>query len=93
MTERKVRRVSLIVLDSVGIGELPDAADYGDKGSNTLANVAKAVQGLNLPKLAKLGLVHIHPLRGAEPMTHPFCLIRQSVQKIHWARIESPVNW
>ncbi|ABO49635.1 phosphopentomutase [Desulforamulus reducens MI-1] len=71
MTERKVRRVSLIVLDSVGIGELPDAADYGDKGSNTLANVAKAVQGLNLPNLAKLGLGHIHPLQGVEPMTNP----------------------
>ena len=47
----------LIVMDSVGIGELPDAADYGDAGSNTLAHIAAAVGGLNLPNLAQLGLL------------------------------------
>lgn len=64
---RKVNRVTLIVLDSVGIGELPDAQDYGDQGSNTLANVAKAVQGLQLPNLARLGLGNIHPIEGVPP--------------------------
>jgi phosphopentomutase len=49
-------RVILIVMDSVGVGELPDAADYGDAGSNTLAHIAEAVGGLDLPNLAQLGL-------------------------------------
>ena len=50
------KRVVLIVLDSVGIGELPDAGDYNDQGSNTLGNLAKAVGGLALPNLERLGL-------------------------------------
>jgi phosphopentomutase len=53
------RRVILIVLDSVGIGELPDAKDYKDEGSNTLGNISKAVGGLRLPNLEKAGLGHI----------------------------------
>jgi phosphopentomutase len=50
------RKALLLVLDGVGIGELPDAADYGDEGSNTLVNMAKAVGGLNLPNLQRMGL-------------------------------------
>jgi phosphopentomutase len=56
-------RVILIVLDSVGIGELPDAARYGDQGSDTLGNIASQVD-LALPHLARLGLGNIRPLRG-----------------------------
>ncbi len=52
----KIKRIFLIVLDSVGVGELPDAADYGDQGSNTLANIAKALGGLNLPNMEAAGL-------------------------------------
>ncbi|RKX37671.1 MAG: phosphopentomutase, partial [Verrucomicrobia bacterium] len=52
----------LIVLDSVGIGEAPDAADYGDAGSATLPNLGNAVGGLELPTLQKLGLGNIPPL-------------------------------
>ena len=46
----------VIVLDGVGIGELPDAANYNDSGSDTLCNIAKHIGGLNLPNLEKLGL-------------------------------------
>ncbi|MFH1962103.1 MAG: phosphopentomutase, partial [bacterium] len=60
----KISRVVIIVLDSVGIGELPDAADYGDIGSNTLQNLAMAVGGLNLPALQGLGLGNIVSLSG-----------------------------
>ncbi|MFH1097534.1 MAG: phosphopentomutase [Candidatus Desantisbacteria bacterium] len=60
----KISRVIVIVLDSVGIGELPDAADYGDEGSNTLKNIAMAVGGLNLPALQGLGLGNIIPISG-----------------------------
>lgn len=56
-----VKRVILIVLDSVGIGELPDAANYRDEGSHTLGNIARAIPGFNLPNLARLGLGHIDP--------------------------------
>jgi phosphopentomutase len=61
----------LVVLDGVGIGELPDASKYGDEGSNTLANMAKAVGGLNLPELQKLGLGNIHPIEGIQPVQNP----------------------
>ena len=57
-----VDRAILIVMDSVGVGALPDAADYGDAGSNTLAHVAEAVGGLDLPNLAALGLDHLPSL-------------------------------
>jgi len=59
-----MKRVILIVLDGVGIGELPDASKYGDEGSNTLANTAEAVGGLNLPNMGKLGLSNIYPIKG-----------------------------
>ena len=64
-------RVLLLVLDSVGIGALPDAAKYGDEGSNTLGNVAKAVGGLNLPTLERLGLANIVAVAGLAPATAP----------------------
>ena len=60
-------RACVIVLDAVGAGELPDAADYGDEGSNTLANVATAVGGLDLPNLEALGLGNVEPLQGCPP--------------------------
>jgi phosphopentomutase len=60
-------RACVIVLDAVGAGELPDAAEYGDEGSDTLGNVAKAVGGLDLPNLEALGLGNIEPLDGCPP--------------------------
>jgi phosphopentomutase len=58
------RRAAIIVLDGVGIGEAPDAAMYGDVGSNTLGNLARAVGGLRLPHLERAGLGAIAPLHG-----------------------------
>ncbi len=60
-------RACVIVLDAVGAGELPDAAEFGDAGSNTLANVARAVGGLDLPTLEALGFGNIEPLEGCAP--------------------------
>jgi phosphopentomutase len=62
-----VPRVCVIVLDAVGAGELPDAAQYGDEGSDTLGNVARAVGGLDLPSLEALGLGNVEPLEGCPP--------------------------
>lgn len=63
-----IRRVILIVLDSVGVGELPDAHAYGDQGSNTLAHTAAAVGGINLPNMADLGLGNILSIQGVPPV-------------------------
>ena len=60
----RFERIIAIVLDSVGIGELPDAARYGDEGSDTLGNVARAAGGLHLPVLESLGLGRCSPVRG-----------------------------
>ncbi|AET66740.1 phosphopentomutase [Desulfosporosinus orientis DSM 765] len=65
------RRVILIVLDSVGIGEMPDSKSYGDSGSNTLANIARQKGGLYLPHLQKLGLGNIHSIAGVPPALSP----------------------
>jgi phosphopentomutase len=59
-----VKRAAIIILDGVGIGEAPDAAEYGDTGSDTLGNVARASGGLKLPRLEHLGLGNIRPLEG-----------------------------
>lgn len=64
------RRVTWIVLDSVGIGEMPDAAAYGDLGSDTLGNIARQ-RVLHLPNLEKLGLGNIKPLAHVTPADHP----------------------
>ena len=60
-------RACVIVLDAVGAGALPDAVAYGDEGSDTLGNVAKAVGGLDLPTLEALGLGNVEPLEGCPP--------------------------
>src|SRR5271154_1136476 len=64
------RRVIWIVLDSVGIGEMPDAAAYGDCGSDTLGNIARR-RRLRLPNLCRLGLGNIKPLEGLPPAAEP----------------------
>jgi phosphopentomutase len=63
-------RVIWIVLDSVGIGEMPDAEAYGDQGSDTLGNIARQ-RRLNLPNLRRLGLANIRPLTGLDPVAQP----------------------
>lgn len=63
-------RVIWIVLDSVGIGEMPDAEAYGDKGSDTLGNIARQ-RRLRLPNLCRLGLANIRPLTGLDPVAEP----------------------
>jgi len=62
-----VPRACVIVLDAVGAGDLPDAADFGTAGSSTIAHVAEAVGGLEVPAMQGLGLGNIMPLRGCPP--------------------------
>lgn len=74
-------RFIVIVLDSVGIGELPDAWKYQDQGSNTLANLAESVGGLELPQLERLGLGNIHPIAGISPKAHPLAAFGKMAEK------------
>ena len=74
------RRVIVIVLDSVGIGELPDAHVYGDEGSNTLGNVARQVT-LNIPTLASLGLSRIVTLPGVKVTTSPLAAFGRMAER------------
>jgi len=64
------RRIVLLILDSVGIGEMPDAADYGDAGSDTLGHIA-ATRPLRLPNLCALGLANIRPFESLPPAARP----------------------
>src|SRR5437764_1124328 len=64
------QRIIWIVLDSVGIGELPDAAEYGDTGRNTLGHIAET-RPLKIPALVRLGLANISALKNLQPATAP----------------------
>ncbi|HOK40027.1 MAG TPA: phosphopentomutase [bacterium] len=87
-----MKRAIIIVLDSVGIGAMPDAAEFLDEGANTLGNLAKAIGGLNLPNLEKLGLGNTGEILGVKPQKkfNGFCakMKEKSVNKDtttgHW---------
>ncbi len=66
-----ITRVIVLVIDGLGVGALPDAAEYGDAGSNTLSHLAEAVGGLTLPTLEGLGLGHITEIKGVRTMGQP----------------------
>ncbi|MEI3598446.1 MULTISPECIES: phosphopentomutase [unclassified Oceanobacillus] len=65
------KRVFVVVMDSVGIGEAPDAEKYNDVGANTLGHIAEHMDGLHMPNMEKLGLGNIHELRGIGPVEKP----------------------
>ncbi len=62
-----INRVLVIVLDGVGVGALPDADEYGDVGSNSVANTARAIGGLDLPNMQALGLGNLTDIQGVPP--------------------------
>lgn len=66
-----MKRAIVLVLDGVGIGALPDADQYGDTGSNTIANVARICGGISLPTLERLGLGNITDITGVNRVPHP----------------------
>lgn len=66
-----VKRIIVIVLDGVGAGEAPDAQAYGDVGSNSIGNTARAIGGMNLPHMMALGLGHITSILGVPPVDNP----------------------
>lgn len=71
MSKRKYNRVFTIVIDSLGVGALDDAADYGDAGTDTLGHISQNVDDFKIPNLVKLGMANLHPLRQAMPEDEP----------------------
>ncbi len=71
MGKKQFKRVHLIVLDSVGIGESPDAELFGDKGANTLGHIGEAMEGLHMPNMGKLGLSNISAIKGIATTDEP----------------------
>src|SRR5690554_1678453 len=69
--DKQFKRIFLVVLDSVGIGEAPDAADFDDIGADTLGHIADYVGGLKMPTMAKLGLSHIKQISGIDKVDAP----------------------
>ncbi|MEG0259348.1 MAG: phosphopentomutase [Lysinibacillus sp.] len=65
------KKMHIVVLDSVGIGEAPDAANFGDVGSHTLGHIAEKMNGLTMPHMESLGLANIEPLKGIEAVNTP----------------------
>lgn len=65
------RRFVILVADSAGVGEMPDAAEYGDRGADTIGNVSRAVGGLPLPNLGRMGLGHLTAVAGVPPDPSP----------------------
>ncbi len=67
----KFKRIFTIVIDSLGVGALPDAAAYGDAGTDTLGHIAENTDPFHIPNLQKLGMANLHPLKGVEPVEKP----------------------
>jgi len=65
------KRIHLVVMDSVGIGEAPDAKIFGDEGSDTLGHIAERMGGLKMPNIEKMGLSNIRPIKGISPVDKP----------------------
>lgn len=68
---KKFKRIFTIVIDSMGIGEMPDAAAYGDAGTDTLGHISETVTHFHIPNLQKLGLANLHPLKQVEKAENP----------------------
>ena len=68
---KKYKRAFIIVLDSLGIGYMDDAAKFNDEGANTFIHIADSVGGLNIPNLNKLGINDLGPIKGCTTVKHP----------------------
>lgn len=67
----KYKRIFTVVIDSLGAGALPDAAEYGDAGTDTLGHISQSVEEFNIPNLAKLGIANLHPLKQVQAAEKP----------------------
>lgn len=68
---KRYRRIFTIVIDSLGVGALPDAADYGDSGTDTLGHISQRMEEFQIPNLQKIGIANLHPLKQVEAVERP----------------------
>ena len=68
---RKYKRMFVIVMDSLGVGQMTDAEKYNDVGADTFGHIAQAVGGLNCPVMQKLGVGNLHNIKGIDPVVSP----------------------
>lgn len=78
---KKYNRIFVIVLDSVGMGAMPDAEKYGDAGADTLGHIAEYRNGLNIPNLRKLGLANLKEMQGVERAERPIGCFKRMAEK------------
>ena len=82
---KKYKRIFTIVIDSLGAGAMPDAAEYGDAGTDTLGHISQSVEDFNIPNLKKLGIANLHPLKQVKPAEKPLGYYTYLYGK-HWKR-------
>ena len=78
---KKYRRIFTIVVDSLGIGSMPDSPEFGDVDVDTLGHIAQSVEHLNIPNLQRLGIANLKPLEGIAPVENPlgyYCALREA---------------
>lgn len=80
MAANNYKRIFIIVMDSVGIGEAPDAEKFGDKGADTFGHIAEKMNGLNMPNMAKLGLSNIREIKGIEKQEKPLAFYTKMME-------------
>ena len=71
MGYKKYKRIFTVVIDSLGVGALPDAADYGDAGTDTLGHIERQMDEFHIPNLQKLGIANLHPLKQVSALQRP----------------------
>ena len=99
---KKYKRIFVVVLDSLGIGAMPDAAKFGDANTDTFGHIVREYGKLNIPNLKKLGMYNLHPVTGESGVENPlgkFCKMKEmsngkDTMTGHWEmmglRIEKP---
>ncbi|MFP5113473.1 phosphopentomutase [Bacillaceae bacterium C204] len=80
MAANTYKRIFIIVMDSVGIGEAPDAEKFGDKGADTFGHIAERMNGLNMPNMGKLGLSNIREVKGIEKADKPLAFYTKMME-------------
>src|SRR4051795_11366311 len=80
MAANTYKRIFIIVMDSVGIGEAPDAEKFGDKGADTFGHIAERMNGLNMPNMGKLGLSNIREIKGIDKAEKPLAYFTKMME-------------
>lgn len=78
---KKYKRIFVVVLDSLGVGAMPDSEQYGDNGVDTLWHISEQMEHFTIPNLQKLGLANLHPVKGVAPVENPMGIYTKLSEK------------